>query len=158
MSKTILIVDDDTVCRRLIRMVLEYDGCRCMEAEDGDAALAMLKQHDIDVAMLKQHDIDVMILDYMMPKVSGIEVLTALRQPSQPLSPPTIMITGLLQPLVRKQATQLGAFAILEKPYDLGELRALIAHICITWPSSSKSALFPSPERSSASSTPRANL
>ena len=148
MSKTILIVDDDTVCRGLIRMVLEYDGCRCMEAEDGDAALAMLKQHHIDV----------MILDYMMPKVSGIEVLTALRQPSQPLSPPTIMITGMLLPPVHEQATQLGAFAILEKPYDLGELRALIAHICTTRPSSSGQALFPSPQTSPAASNPRVSI
>ena len=120
MPKTILIVDDDTVSRGLIRMVLEYDGCRCLEAGDGADALIMVEDHAIDL----------MILDYMMPKVNGMEVLSALQQPSQPLSPPTIMITGMLQLPIREKATQLGVFAILEKPYDLGELRTLVSHIC----------------------------
>lgn len=120
MPKTILIVDDDTVSRGLIRMVLEYDGYRCLEAEDGAAALIMLEDHSIDL----------MMLDYVMPKVDGIEVLTALQQPSKPLSPPTIMITGMLKPPIREKATQLGVFAILEKPYDMGELRAMVTDIC----------------------------
>ncbi len=122
MPKTILIVDDDTVSRGLIRMVLEYDGCRCLEAGDGAEALIMMEDHSIDL----------MILDYMMPKVNGMEVLTALQRPSQPLSPPTILITGMLQPPIREKATQLGVFAILEKPYDLGELRTLVSHIFMT--------------------------
>ncbi len=120
MPKTILIVDDDTVSRGLIRMVLEYDGYRCLEAEDGAAALIMLEDHSIDL----------MMLDYVMPKVDGIEVLTALQRPSKPLSPPTIMITGMLQPPIREKATQLGVFAILEKPYDMGTLRAMVTDIC----------------------------
>ena len=101
-------------------MVLEYDGFRCLEAEDGAAALIMLEDHSIDL----------MMLDYVMPKVDGIEVLTALQQPSKPLSPPTIMITGMLQPSIREKATQLGVFAVLEKPYDMGKLRAMVTDIC----------------------------
>lgn len=41
MPTTVLIADDDTVSRGLIRMVLEYDGCRCLEAEDGTATLSV---------------------------------------------------------------------------------------------------------------------
>ena len=122
MPKTILIVDDDTVSRGLIRMVLEYDGCRCLEAENGVSALAMVRQNHVDL----------MILDYMMPGITGIEVLTALQEPSKPLSPlcpATIMITGMLQQSIREKASELGAFAVLEKPYDLGQLRSLVFNI-----------------------------
>ncbi|MDR4494293.1 MAG: response regulator [Nitrospirales bacterium] len=145
MPNTILIVDDDTVSRGLIRMVLEYDGYRCLEAEDGATALIMVEDHAIDL----------MMLDYMMPKVNGIEVLTALQQPSKPLSPPTIMITGMLQPPIREKATQLGVFAILEKPYDLGELRAMVAGICAPGLSVEHTSLSYSVNRR-AESSPRA--
>ena len=144
MPKTILIVDDDTVSRGLIRMVLEYDGCRCLEAEDGVSALAMVRQDHVDL----------MILDYMMPGITGIEVLTALQEPSQPVSPlypPTIMITGMPQQSIREKASELGAFAVLEKPYDLGQLRSLVSNIHTTTPSSERKVILsPSPRTSSS--------
>ncbi|MGD9852773.1 MAG: response regulator [Nitrospirales bacterium] len=147
MQKTILIVDDDTVSRGLIRMVLEYDGYRCLEAGDGADALIMVEDHSIDL----------MILDYVMPRVNGIEVLTTLQKPSQPLSPPTIMITGMLQPPIREKATQLGVLDILEKPYDLGELRALVSDICAPSHSSKdKVRSYPVPVTRRAASSPMA--
>lgn len=145
MSKTILIVDDDTVSRGLIRMVLEYDGCRCLEAENGASALAIVEQHHIDL----------MILDYMMPGLTGMEVLTALRQPSRSLSPPTIMITGMLQQNIRKTATELGAFAVLEKPYDLGQLRSLVSTIQPNTRSSEQTGIPSSSIRTSSSPMPQ---
>lgn len=145
MQKTILIVDDDTVSRGLIRMVLEYDGYRCLEAGDGADALIMVEDHSIDL----------MILDYVMPRVNGIEVLTALQHPSQPLSPPTIMITGMLQPPIREKVSQLGVFTILEKPYDLGELRVLVSDICAPG-NSSKPTIRSFPVGNRAASSPMA--
>ncbi|MCB9710339.1 MAG: response regulator [Nitrospiraceae bacterium] len=134
MPTTVLIADDDTVSRGLIRMVLEYDGCRCLEAEDGTATLSVLGKHHIDL----------LILDYMMPKLTGLEVLQTLYQSSHLEPLPTIMITGMLQPSIREMAIQLGVFAILEKPYDLGELRALVAHIGTTDKSSEPEGLLTS--------------
>jgi hypothetical protein len=45
------------------------------------------------------------------------------------------MVTGLLNPEVRENATKLGAYAIVEKPYDLGELRGLVSQLCERSPS-----------------------
>ncbi len=116
MSSTILIVDDDTLSRRLIRMVLEYDGHDCLEADDGTTALSLIYQQPVDV----------MILDHIMPTVTGLEVLRALHQSAQPVKPATIMITGLPESSIRDQARHFGVLAILSKPYDLGKLRNLV--------------------------------
>lgn len=126
MTKTVLIVDDDPVSRALIRMVLEYDAYRCMEAENGACAMALLESDQIDV----------MLLDHMMPHLTGLELLTRLKKPSTPLYPQTIMISGMLKAGERQKAMELGVTAILEKPYDMGELRELVSHMCAVCPSS----------------------
>jgi DNA-binding response OmpR family regulator len=124
MKKTALIVDDDAMSRGLIRMVLEYDAFHCLEAENGETALRVLDNQKIDL----------IILDLIMPKVTGLEVLTVLRQTTNTWQPRIMIISGLLNPEIRSRATQLGAHAILEKPYDLGELRTLASDLCSPQP------------------------
>lgn len=120
MSLRTLIIDNDEMNRRLLRLVLEYEGCHCVEAENGATGLSLLAS---------QH-FDVVILDHAMPVMTGMEVLDKLQHIERRQATPIIMVTGLLQPEMRKKAMQSGAFAILEKPYDLGELRSLIARVC----------------------------
>jgi CheY-like chemotaxis protein len=125
MSKTIVIIEDDVVSRDLLRLVFEYDGFTCMEAENGAVGLAMLESQTFDM----------IILDNAMPVMTGLEFLDHIQhKPHQPKAP-IIMITGLLNPNIREKATKLGAYAIVEKPYDLGELRSLVSQLCITTPS-----------------------
>jgi DNA-binding response OmpR family regulator len=132
MKKTALIVDDDAMSRGLIRMVLEYDAFHCLEAENGERALTLLENQKIDL----------IILDLIMPKVTGLEVLTALRQTTNTLQPKIVIISGLLNPEIQSRATQLGAHAILEKPYDLGELRTLASDLCSPRPDMPSTHLY----------------
>ena len=125
MSKTMLIIEDDVVTRDLLRLVFEYDGFTCMEAENGAMGLAMLESQAFDM----------IILDNAMPVMTGLEFLENLQHKPQQSDVPIIMITGLLNPNIREKARKLGAYAIVAKPYDLGELRALVNQLCATIPS-----------------------
>jgi two-component system chemotaxis response regulator CheY len=120
MSKNTLIIDDDEMSRGLLRMVLEYDGCYCVEAENGARGLSMLESHPFDV----------IILDNVMPVMDGLTFLNRVRHLTQKHSVPVIMVTGFLSENIREKATSLGAYAIIGKPYDLGELRSMVSQLC----------------------------
>jgi CheY-like chemotaxis protein len=120
MSKNILIIDDDEMSRGLLRMVLEYDGCQCVEAENGARGLSLLESKPFDVV----------ILDNAMPVMTGMEFLDRLQHVPHKSDIPIIMVTGFLNAVIRENATRLGAYAIIGKPYDFWELRAIIAQLC----------------------------
>ena len=69
-----------------------------------------------------------------MPIMTGLEFLNHLQHRPQQSDAPIIMSTGSLNPEVREEATKLGAYAIVGKPLDLDELRALVNQLCITSP------------------------
>ena len=134
MPKKMLIIEDDLASRDLLRLVFEYDGFHCMEAENGALGLTMLESQAFDV----------ILLDNAMPVMTGLEFLNHLQHRSQQSDAPIIMITGLLNPEVREKATKLGAYTIVGKPFDLGELRALVSQLCQTSSSlSQESSLLP---------------
>ena len=124
MPKTMLIIEDDVVTRDLLQMVFEYEGFKCVQAENGAVGLTMLEAVRFDL----------IILDNAMPMMTGLEFLTHRRQAPQKPEIPIIMITGLLDSDVREKATKLGVYAIVGKPYDLGELRGLVSQLTATKP------------------------
>jgi len=119
MTKNMLIIEDDVVSRDLLRLVFEFDGFHCVEADNGAIGLSMLESQAFNV----------IILDNMMPVMTGLAFLEHVQRLPQKSDVPIIMITGLLSPEVRENATQLGAYAIVGKPYDVGELRALVSQV-----------------------------
>ena len=70
MKPLILIAEDDADIRALLRLYLEGDGFRVLEAEDGTTALVLAREHAPDMA----------ILDIMMPGMNGFELTRALRK------------------------------------------------------------------------------
>lgn len=119
MSKKTLIVDDDEMSRRLLRLVLEYDGCHCVEAENGAMGLSLIESQPFDI----------IILDNAMPVMTGMEFLNRLQLRPQSQDVPVIMVTGLLNAEIRDKAIRLGVYAIIGKPYDFGELRSMVAQL-----------------------------
>ena len=119
MSKNILIIDDDEMSRGLLRLVLEYDGFLCMEAENGAIGLSLLESKFFDV----------IILDNVMPVMTGMEFLKRLQHVLHKSDVPIIMVTGWLNEENRGQAIRLGVNAVLGKPYDFGELRSMVAQL-----------------------------
>ncbi|HZN23912.1 MAG TPA: sigma-54 dependent transcriptional regulator [Burkholderiales bacterium] len=114
MSTKILVVDDeDVVVHSAVRTLA--DAQYVIEtASDGDEALAKIDQGGYDV----------MLLDIMMPKTNGIEVLRRVKETHPELE--VIMFTGLAQIDTAVQCMKLGAFDYIAKPFDPDELRLTV--------------------------------
>jgi CheY-like chemotaxis protein len=117
---TILVADDDDDMRSLVAETLRTDGYRVVEAADGAELVEYLRTALDDPSMRP----DVVVTDVLMPKLSGLGVLTELRRAQWGV--PVIVITVLADDSVRSAAERLGAVAILKKPFDADDFRTAI--------------------------------
>jgi CheY-like chemotaxis protein len=115
---TILVVDDEPDIRMLVRFTLALDGHDVIEAGDGAEALTA-------VAELRP---DLIILDVMMPQVSGWDTLTQLKADGDQTvrEIPVVMLTALSAPMDRAKGGIEGAVRYLAKPIDTDDLRASV--------------------------------
>jgi CheY-like chemotaxis protein len=113
---TVLICDDEPSLRELIRISLDgpYE---FVEADDGEESL--------ELALRVRPD--VVILDMMMPRRSGLEVLTALRQDEELADMRVIVLTA--QPATREQALQAGADVVMVKPFEPEQIAAAVQEV-----------------------------
>lgn len=111
----ILLVDDDTELTSLLKEVLTFEGYNITEANDGIAGLAAV--HD---------KIDLILLDVMMPKMNGMDMLKKLRESWQI---PVLMLTAKGEEIDRVIGLELGADDYLPKPFSDRELLARIKAI-----------------------------
>lgn len=116
-GKKILIVDDSVFQRNRIKRVLAQYDYEILEGSDGHAALKMVAAHTPDC----------MLLDLLMPDMDGWEVLATLRE--RGIQVPVIVITADIQASTREQCLELGAVAVLTKPYSNNELRDIIGQV-----------------------------
>jgi two-component system response regulator RegX3 len=116
MSGRILIVEDDATLRYAISRLLERDGFAVDVANDGEAG--------IDAARASEYD--VVLLDWMLPKMSGIDVCRALRAES-PV--PIIMLTAKETEANRVLGLELGADDYVTKPFSSAELVSRIRSV-----------------------------
>jgi len=101
---TVLLVDDEKAIRDSLRMVVEYEGYRVLEAANGDEALAAARRSSPDA----------ILLDIKMPEMDGLEVLGSLRERGYEM--PVIVVTGHGDIDTAIEATKKGAFDFFEKP------------------------------------------
>jgi DNA-binding response OmpR family regulator len=118
-QRNVLIVDDHAPLRTLCRVNLEAAGFRVLEATDGDEALALVGADRPDV----------ILLDIMMPGISGWEVAAALLADHATDRIPIIFITARTGVTDRIRAFELGAQAYLMKPFDPAALAATVTKV-----------------------------
>jgi CheY-like chemotaxis protein len=111
----VLIADDDPSIRRLLALSLRKAGYRTADACDGGEALDAMRAGEADLVLL----------DLMMPKVTGWEVLTERAAAPELRKIPVIVITAERGDRVANIAHD-GLFALLPKPFELETLRALV--------------------------------
>jgi len=107
---TILVVDDELSVRRILKKALEQRGYQVLEAADGDEGLALYDAH--------AKDVNLVLLDILMPRMSGWDVLQALK--ARPKPPRVILQSGYTSTEAR--GSDITAEAFLRKPYELTEL------------------------------------
>jgi DNA-binding response OmpR family regulator len=115
---TVLIVDNEDALREMLRRMLEGEGCGVLTASDGTEALEILQAHP--------NSISVVILDWVMPQMSGIELLRWMKTQHQIEHIPVIMLTALDDPERIKEGIDAGAFYYLVKPFQRTLLKSLL--------------------------------
>lgn len=114
----ILVADDQTEMRTLIRKMLVRRGYEVVEASDGPDLVRVL----IDgLTADESRAPDLIITDVRMPGFTGLEVLARLRR--EQWDTPVILITAFGDAKLHSEAQRLGAAYVLDKPFELEELR-----------------------------------
>lgn len=110
MSQTILIIDDEKAIRRTLTDILSFEGFTIDEAGDGAEGIKKIKENNYDC----------ILCDIKMPKMDGMEVLTAAREEKPDI--PFIMISGHGNIETAVEAVKKGAYDFISKPPDLNRL------------------------------------
>jgi len=105
MGVKVLIMDDEQDTLNMLAMTLKFSGYEVATAETGLQALKLAEEFKPDL----------IVLDIMMPDITGIEVLKRLKK-SMPKTPPTIFLSASIKPADQADGLAAGAFTYLVKP------------------------------------------
>ena len=114
MRNTILVVDDDTAHRTMLRTLVGGWGYEISEADDGEAAIHMVRQQPYDLVLM----------DVRMIKVSGLEALAAIKSINPAI--PVVIMTAYSSVETAVDALKQGAHDYLTKPLDFDKLRVTL--------------------------------
>ncbi len=115
--RTVLVADDEPYIGRIIQLKLEDGPYQVLLAHDGEEALELLRS---------DQPFDLVLLDIMMPRLSGLDVLRELRRLPHRGETPVIMLTAKGQEADRENASRYGATDFLTKPFSPKKLLARI--------------------------------
>lgn len=117
--KTILLIDDDEICRAPAAELLRRSHWNVLEAEDGECGLQLAVQHRPDV----------ILCDLLMPRVNGYQVCRAVREHMELRHTKIIVVTGRDYAADRKSAEEAGADDYLVKPIEFTALKEAISRV-----------------------------
>lgn len=112
----VLVVDDEASQREMLVYNIEAEGYRTTKADNGEAALLSVAEDPPDV----------IILDWMMPRLSGIEVCRQLKIRKETQAIPVIMLSARTEEVDKVRGLETGADDYVEKPYSVTELMARV--------------------------------
>ena len=113
---TILLVEDEPAQRAVLAYNLKSEGFEVIEAEDGEEALVMAQESVPDLVLL----------DWMLPHVSGLEVCRRLKSGKATRALPVIMLSARSEELDKVRGLETGADDYMVKPYSVAELMARV--------------------------------
>jgi CheY-like chemotaxis protein len=109
----IVVADDDRMFRKAAETILRRQGYAVATASDGEEALQLIRSEQPDI----------IVLDLIMPKLQGFDVLQVLKQDTRTSAIPVIVLSSLAQEQDKQEALDLGAVAYFNKStFSLGEL------------------------------------
>lgn len=113
----VLIVDDDDGVQRLLTVIFQREGWIVLRADHGRMALDMIREHDPDVVLL----------DLMMPGVSGFDVLREIAASAPSMLRQILVVTAASSKLTGEAEDFGDIWRLVRKPFDIMELRAEVA-------------------------------
>jgi two-component system, response regulator, stage 0 sporulation protein F len=119
---TVVLAEDDDGLRSMLAEALRRDGCRVIEVSDGAALLAGMTRAPFDGTSVDEYLL--LITDARMPKLDGLGAIRALHARGR--RPRFVLMAAIVDADLKAEARQLGAMAILQKPFDLQDLRFVV--------------------------------
>jgi DNA-binding response OmpR family regulator len=116
---TVVIADDDLEILTMVRTLLRRRDVKLIEASDGEEAMRLIRENEPDLV----------VLDVMMPGMSGWEVCKGIREDAALSSTGVIMLTGIGERLNEMTSPLYGADAYLDKPFDMSDLDAKVSEV-----------------------------
>lgn len=113
---TVLVVEDELAQREVLAYNLEAEGFRVLKADNGEEALLVVEEDAPDI----------IVLDWMMPNLSGIEVCRRLKTRPQTRAIPVIMLSARSEEVDKVRGLETGADDYVVKPYSVIELMARV--------------------------------
>jgi DNA-binding response OmpR family regulator len=110
-SKSVLIVDDESLLARTLAHAIRDAGWEAVTAESAEAA---------EQRLFPRHHFDVVVLDHRLPGATGLSVLEKMRASRD--TTPTILMTAYETASMRSRALELSVAGFFRKPFDLGEM------------------------------------
>jgi two-component system, OmpR family, phosphate regulon response regulator PhoB len=123
MSARILVVEDEPAIAELLIVNLEMDGNTVIHAESAEAAATEIREHLPDLVLL----------DWMLPKQSGIDFAKQLRRDSRTRNLPIIMLTAKGEEEDKLRGLETGADDYITKPFSIRELKARMKAVLRRW-------------------------
>ena len=117
---TILLVEDEPAQRAVLTYNLEAEGFEVQVADNGETALELIAESPPDL----------ILLDWMMPHVSGIEVCRRIKARPETRAIPIIMLSARSEDVDKVRGLETGADDYVIKPFDLDEVKARIHTVC----------------------------
>lgn len=108
MAYRVLVVDDDPMVTRLVRINLELENFEVEEAWDGRTAMRMMRENRPDL----------LVLDIMMPQMDGWEILKMIREDDQLQDLPVVVLTAKVQEEEIARGWRMGADGYIVKPFN----------------------------------------
>lgn len=118
-----LVADDDAGCRHLVAAVLQQMGLATRVAPDGAVAVQLAAEHAADLCCA--------ILDVRMPVLDGMDAAEAIRRLAPTLT--IIMMSAAFPSNYHERLAPLGITQLLDKPFPLSQLRALVRPLTEAW-------------------------
>ena len=120
LSRRVLVVDDEPLIRWSIAETLKGHGHTVLEAESGAGALRALQ--------VSSRPVDAVVLDYRLPDANNLSLLARIRQIAPRI--PVILMTAFGTPELVEDALRLGAYDVMDKPFEMNELEAVVSRAC----------------------------
>lgn len=115
-NRQVLVVDDERAIREMVCLALNSEGYQCLEASDAHKAEALMREQQPDM----------ILLDWMMPGISGVDFARSLRRNEETQHIPIIMLTAKVEEEDMVRGLDSGADDYLTKPFSTRELLARI--------------------------------
>jgi CheY-like chemotaxis protein len=120
----VLLAEDDVHLRAFLSSVLIDDGYDVVEASDGAELVDHLENHQSKASTERSLRVDLVVTDVRMPGTSGLDVLGEFRRKDR--TTPFVLITAFGTEELHAKAKKLGAEAVLDKPFEIDDLRMIV--------------------------------